>query len=366
VSGLRACAAARQGRALLILALLLLPRVALAQPAETVEYYGQDVIGSIRIVFSPAGAVLARQDYEPFGRRLFTTPAMPREGFGAQAEDSETTQAYFHARMFQSRTGRFSRPDPQLRAVDDPQKLGRYSYARNNPVSYRDFSGLWPNVILPCVWCMDPNRSTTVRGNGGTAQKSYEQTWTDGLIPGYRGRNSGGGSGNRRSSSGGDNSSSTTGENDERTGDDDGGACTEFVDTLTETMKGDSFVSRALNFKASGKLLMGAAIANVWQRPGSKSNGAEGVRPSLTDRNQGNDVFRHVAFMVGAVGYEPMLVPPFMALDVKGIAWDGRQESKTELLDDVAGGLAAVGLAYGVVTGDDKTVTKFVTKLICK
>jgi hypothetical protein len=98
-------------RALLIAALLRLPRVALGQPAETIEYYGQDVIGSIRIVFSPAGTVLARQDYEPFGRALFTVPAMPKEGFGAQEVDDESAQGYFHARMFQYRTGRFNSAD---------------------------------------------------------------------------------------------------------------------------------------------------------------------------------------------------------------------------------------------------------------
>jgi hypothetical protein len=112
----------RRGGALLIVALLLLPGTAFAQPAETVEYYGQDVIGSIRIVFSPAGAVLARQDYEPFGRPLFTAAALPREGFGAQEPDDETVQSYFHARMFQQRTGRFTRVDPIFVALFEPQR----------------------------------------------------------------------------------------------------------------------------------------------------------------------------------------------------------------------------------------------------
>lgn len=60
-------------RLLLILAVFsLLPRLAAAQPSETIEYYAHDAIGSIRVVFNPAGTVLARQDYPPFGRQLFT------------------------------------------------------------------------------------------------------------------------------------------------------------------------------------------------------------------------------------------------------------------------------------------------------
>jgi len=52
---------------LLALALVTLPRVAAEQQAETVEYYGSDVIGSIRIVFDAYGNLIGRQDFTPFG-----------------------------------------------------------------------------------------------------------------------------------------------------------------------------------------------------------------------------------------------------------------------------------------------------------
>ena len=97
----------------LILAIVMFPAVARAQaPAETIEYYGTDVIGSIRIVWDANGNVLGRQDYAPFGRPLFPVAGLPKQGFGAQATDDETDQAYFHARMFEARTGRFTRVDP--------------------------------------------------------------------------------------------------------------------------------------------------------------------------------------------------------------------------------------------------------------
>jgi len=110
-------------RLLLALALFVaLPRVAFAQ-AETIEYYGSDAIGSIRIVFAPDGTVLGRQDYAPFGRPLFPVPAMPKEGFGGQENDDETDQAYFHARMLEARTGRFGQTDPYT-AASSNRRLG--------------------------------------------------------------------------------------------------------------------------------------------------------------------------------------------------------------------------------------------------
>jgi RHS repeat-associated protein len=127
------------------LALMLMPAVARAQaPAETTEYYGQDAVGSIRIVFDVSGTVLARQDYAPFGKPLFSAPAMPKEGFGAQQTDAETDQSYFHARMFEARTGRFTRPDPIQAGLFEPQLLNRYAYARNSPLAFSDFDGLDP------------------------------------------------------------------------------------------------------------------------------------------------------------------------------------------------------------------------------
>jgi RHS repeat-associated protein len=129
---------------LLLLAVLLLgfPLRAAAQPAETVEYYGQDMIGSIRIVWDASGNIVGRQDYAPFGRSLFPVPQMPKEGFGAREKNDETEQGYFHARMFEERTGRFTAPDPIGAGLFMPQRWNRYAYALNNPVTMVDFNGL--------------------------------------------------------------------------------------------------------------------------------------------------------------------------------------------------------------------------------
>ena len=64
---------ARGVRPLLAALLLVVGAQRASAQTEVVEYYGQDALGSIRIVFDASGAAIARADYEPFGE-LFTVP----------------------------------------------------------------------------------------------------------------------------------------------------------------------------------------------------------------------------------------------------------------------------------------------------
>jgi len=82
----------------LVAAALLVPAFASAQ-SETIEYYGQDAVGSVRIVFDAGGTVLGRQDYAPFGRILLPSFGMPAEAFVGNTTDGESDQGYFHARQ---------------------------------------------------------------------------------------------------------------------------------------------------------------------------------------------------------------------------------------------------------------------------
>jgi RHS repeat-associated protein len=129
--------------------MLLLAAVALVAAAapvaaqgETIEYYGSDAGGSVRIVFNASGTVLGRQDYDPFGREILSAWGVVSERFGGESADTETDQAYFHARQFQSRTARFTAVDPVFDGLTEPQRWNRYAYALNNPVRFTDASGL--------------------------------------------------------------------------------------------------------------------------------------------------------------------------------------------------------------------------------
>ena len=119
----------------------LVPSTAQAQ-TETIEYYGLDALGSVRIVFDATGAVLGRQDYGPYGRPLFPATGLPPERFGGQPVDGEIEQGDFEAREYQMRTGRFTRVDPIYDGIFEPQRWNRYAYALNNPVTSADPSGL--------------------------------------------------------------------------------------------------------------------------------------------------------------------------------------------------------------------------------
>jgi RHS repeat-associated protein len=154
-------------RSLLALALIvILPRLTAAQ--ETIEYYATDALGSVRIAFASNGTVVGRQDYAPFGRPLFLVPTMPKEGFGAQEKDDESDQSYFHARMFQDRTGRFSRPDPIGAGLFAPQRWNRYAYALNNPMTFSDTNGLNPIPFFfpPCVFTFCESTGVTAPDPG--------------------------------------------------------------------------------------------------------------------------------------------------------------------------------------------------------
>jgi RHS repeat-associated protein len=97
-------------------------------------------------VFDGNGTVLGRQDFTPFGTPVVPPSAMPKEGFGGNEHDDETDLSYFHARMFQARAGRFTRPDPIVDGIFDPQLWNRYTYVRNIPTRLIDTDGLSPKT----------------------------------------------------------------------------------------------------------------------------------------------------------------------------------------------------------------------------
>jgi RHS repeat-associated protein len=132
---------------LALIGLVLTPALARAQ--ETVEYYGADMLGSVRVVFDPSGGIVARTDYMPFGEEVFVPGAMPKERFTTQDRDGEAAMDYFHARMLQPRTGRFASVDPLFGRPSDPQQWNRYAYAGGSPTFVTDPTGMF-NVDTNC------------------------------------------------------------------------------------------------------------------------------------------------------------------------------------------------------------------------
>ena len=123
-----------------------------AAPAQDVQYFQLDAVGSVRAVTDANGNVIERHDYLPFGEECTTGPCASNPGAGggqprkftAKERDSETGLDYFGARYYGSKIGRFTTGDPAMTIqanLVDPQRWNRYAYARNNPLRYTDPDG---------------------------------------------------------------------------------------------------------------------------------------------------------------------------------------------------------------------------------
>ena len=124
-------------------------------PGAGTQYLTGDHLGSIRVVTDGGQAVVARTDYEPFGRELLVTSTDPRHGiagygqdvtrlkFTGMERDGETGLDYFDVRYFSGTQGRFTSPDEPLASADpeNPQTWSLYAYGLNNPLLYGDPSG---------------------------------------------------------------------------------------------------------------------------------------------------------------------------------------------------------------------------------
>ena len=136
----------RLGTIALAAAALAIPVSASAQ-SETVEYYGTDALGSVRVVFDANGNVLSRTDYGPFGQELTPSTGRQQAVYAGLFVDDPTGLEHAQARSYQSRTGRFASADTVYAGLFEPQRWNRYSYSHNNPITFTDQAGLNEAVI---------------------------------------------------------------------------------------------------------------------------------------------------------------------------------------------------------------------------
>ena len=110
-----------------------------------------DHLGSTTLVTGPAGEVLQRLRYDPFGAILDNTITAGAEGsrylFTGAETDASTGLVYLHARYYDPVYGRFLSPDTIVPDLHDPQAWNRYSYVRNNPLRFVDPTGhFWDEI----------------------------------------------------------------------------------------------------------------------------------------------------------------------------------------------------------------------------
>jgi RHS repeat-associated protein len=112
------------------------------------RYLTTDHLGSVDTITNEAGTVLARLNYDAFGKRrnfsandLTVVKAVTHIGFTGQEMLDNIDLVHMNGRVYDPLTGRFISADPFVQDPLNSQSLNRYSYVANNPLSLIDPSG---------------------------------------------------------------------------------------------------------------------------------------------------------------------------------------------------------------------------------
>ncbi len=125
-------------------------------PSPKTYYNHQDHLGSTNVVSTPDGYLDQEYAYYPFGSARIDQQYGKLDqtlGYIGKTTDSETSYSYLTQRYADTGKGRFISQDPalfmiggsdkkaEIALIGDPQQLNTYSYARNNPVLFKDPEG---------------------------------------------------------------------------------------------------------------------------------------------------------------------------------------------------------------------------------
>lgn len=103
-------------------------------------YYTFDHLGSVREMTNSAGSLIARYDYDPFGRRtLVSGTDLADFGFTGFYHDQATNLDYSRTRPYTADLARWIGQDP----IGEAGGINLYEYVRNDPINLTDPLGLW-------------------------------------------------------------------------------------------------------------------------------------------------------------------------------------------------------------------------------
>ena len=108
------------------------------------RYWLTDHLGSVVGVIDEAGVVKQKAAYGTWGDKTQLTQGDPRaeeRGYTGHEHLSEVGLVHMNGRVYDPVTGRFLSADPLIQDPYDAQSYNRYSYVKNNPLSYTDPSG---------------------------------------------------------------------------------------------------------------------------------------------------------------------------------------------------------------------------------
>jgi RHS repeat-associated protein len=105
---------------------------------STSDWLHHDQLGSTRLLTDASGASAATYTFDPYGNLVASTgTASSNLRFGGEYRDSESGLYYLRARYFDPTAGQFLSRDRNVAAT-----RSAYGYVHENPVNYRDPSGL--------------------------------------------------------------------------------------------------------------------------------------------------------------------------------------------------------------------------------
>jgi RHS repeat-associated protein len=120
----------------------------------TVQYLHHDQQGSTRLLTGSTGKVEGKCSYSAYGTLDCEGTATTPLGWDGQYTSADTGLIYMRHRVYDPSTAQFLTVDPLVVVTHEP-----YVYAGDNPINYRDRSGLGIEEIfeggsgIPCPWC---------------------------------------------------------------------------------------------------------------------------------------------------------------------------------------------------------------------
>jgi RHS repeat-associated protein len=114
-------------------------------------YYHHDHLQGVAFETDDRGEVLVETAFDPYGGDLH--PTTEPYAFTGKERDPDTGLYHFGARAYDPKLGLFLSPDPAVLenpalAIEDPQLLNVYAYARNNPTTHVDQDGRLPHILI--------------------------------------------------------------------------------------------------------------------------------------------------------------------------------------------------------------------------
>ncbi|MHC1729122.1 MAG: toxin TcdB middle/N-terminal domain-containing protein [Syntrophobacteraceae bacterium] len=122
--------------------------------SSTLVYYLTDHHATVLLAMDSAGAVVHQQRYSPFGASLNSSSALNK--YLGLDMDGETGLVQLGVRYYAPVIGRFISPDWFVLENPDktarlPQACNLYGYAMNNPLSFKDPSGLFIPLLIAAI-----------------------------------------------------------------------------------------------------------------------------------------------------------------------------------------------------------------------